>query len=75
MIVEIGFGLEAKIPNLTVSRIKMPCDCKIIKLEKENPDYDALVDLCPKHEEKYKKMQSGEMESEVLIPGLQVERE
>lgn len=75
MIVELGLGLNGKIRGLTVDKIHVPCDCKILKIEPYNPEFDILVDLCSIHEKKYNDMKGGKIESQVLIPGLQVDRE
>ena len=74
MIVEVNFGLAGKIRGLTPEKIKAPCDCKVLKVGSESDNYDALIDLCPIHEQKYKNFEkTGIPEGTVLIPGLQVE--
>lgn len=75
MIAEINFGFASKIRGLTVEKIKTPCDCRVLKVGGPTDDYDALIDLCEIHESKFKRMQSGELEGEVLIPGLEIQRE
>lgn len=75
MIAEINFGFAAKIRGLTVDKIKTPCNCIVLKVGGPNDDYDALIDLCEIHESKYKRMLNGELEGEVLIPGLEIQRE
>lgn len=74
MIAEIKFKLEAKVSNLKAKNVKFYCECKCLKIDGESEEIDALIDLCPIHEEMYKKLEKGKISpEEAVIPQVRLD--
>lgn len=73
MIANIKFKSPNKISGLKAENISFYCGCKCLKVEPETEDIDALIDLCPIHEEMQKKLDAGEISpNQATIPQVRI---
>lgn len=73
MIASIKFKAAFKIPGLKAENVSFYCECKCLKIENTDSNLDALIDLCPIHEEMHRKLESGEItQEEAVIPQVKI---
>ncbi len=75
MIANIKFKSPHKISGLKAENVSFYCGCKCLKIDTEDQDIDALIDLCPIHEEMQNKVNSGEIKPEdAVIPQVRIQQ-
>lgn len=73
MIATIKFKTQFKIQGLKAENVSFYCECKCLKIESIDSNMDALIDLCPIHEEMHRKLEAGEItQDEAVIPQVKI---